>query len=223
MSKMNYSKYKSTNVERIPDSQVEVISAGQIETRPAVSKYEVSNDVPSGNIGQSLANAASPVAAICDCIKVGLGTIEVISKCIVAVSIEKQKTEQVKAMYKAQIVESKEQTSRVKIQEKEETKRLRISCENNLKLQKVELEKLNAELSVKEKELILSHEENMAYVGILQHAIDMISETKNQVYTILLDAEGDREIIEQQLNHLYCVDEQLVEITRHIVSMKGKN
>ena len=222
MAKINFSNYKRTKAEKIPDSQIEVVPAGEIGTVPTASKYELDKRDSSGNIGQSIANVASPVAAICDCVKVGMGTIEVMSKCIAAVSIEREKTKQAKSIYGAKIAESKEQTLQVKIQEKEETKRLKISCVNNLKLQKIELEKLIAKLSAKERGRKLSHEENMACISMLQNAVDGILESKDQLYKIIQNTYGDRESIEKKLHELYVLDEHLVEMSKQIVSLRGQ-
>ena len=82
---MNYSNFKEDECEIIPVESAEVL--------PANTSYNLLNNSSHGN-GQALANAVSPVAAITNCISMSLDTI---SKCIAAVSIEKQKTEQVKA------------------------------------------------------------------------------------------------------------------------------
>lgn len=221
MAKLNYSKFQDKGTEVIPADQVEVIPASKVEVLPAPNQYDVSTGNQGGGLGQSLANAASPVAAICDCVKVALGTIEVISKCVAAVSIEKQKTEQVKAMYTAQMMESKEQTARIKAQEKEETKRLKITCENNLKLQKGELQKLSMELESKEKSMILSHKEYMTNINFLQKALDEITDTKRRVYLLINQCDEDKETIEMYLHSLHVADEKLVEIAKQVSSMKG--
>ena len=218
---MSFKNYKSTEVVKVPESQTEIISAGQTDIFPAASNYELRKTSSAGELGQSIANAASPVAAICDCVKAGLGTVEVISKCIAAVSIAKEKTEQEKAKYKAQIVESKEQTSRIKIQEKEETKRLKISCENNLNLQKVELEKLYAELSIKEKNAMLSHKEKMAYLETTQRIIESIDKSKMEAFRILQDNCLDKDLVEQQLHLLHCADDRLTSIALALLNVKG--
>ena len=225
---MNYSKFKdkgsnalTNKAETIPARNIEVIPADQVEILPAQGHYDLSGKNTGSGLGQSIANAASPVAAICDCVKVALGTIEVMSKCIAAVSIEKQRTEQVKAMYKAQIIESKEQTTRIKVQEKEETERLRITCENNLKLQKVELQKLGMELERKEKSMLLSHKEYMTNICIIQQALEGIMETKKEVYRLIRQCESDKETIEMHLHSLHKVDENLVEIAKQVSSLKG--
>lgn len=220
MAKMNYSKFKDKG-SVVSSDKAEVIPVDQVEILPVQGHYDLSGKNTGSGLGQSIANAASPVAAICDCVKVAFGTIEVISKCIAAVSIEKQRTKQVKAMYKAQIVESKEQTARIRVQEKEETKRLKLTCENNLKLQKVELQKLGMELETKEKTMLISHKEYMTNISILQKALEGIMDTKKEVYNMLSQCDGDKETIEMYLHSLHVADEKLVEITKQVSSLKG--
>lgn len=221
MAKMSFKNYKSAEVVKVPESQVDVLPVGQTEVLPSSVNSEPRRPSSAGEFGQSIANAASPVAAICDCVKAGLGTIEVISKCIAAVSIAKEKTAQDKAKYQAQIVESKEQTSRIKIQEKEETKRLKITCENNLKLQKVELEKLYAELSFKEKSALLSHKENMAYIETTQKIIESIDKSKMEAYRILQDDCLDKDLVEKQLHLLHSADDRLTSIALALLNVKS--
>lgn len=216
MAKLNYSKFKDNETEVMPANQVEVIPASKVEILPAPNQYDVSTS-NRGGLGQSLANAANPVAAICDCIKVALETIEVISKCI---SIEKQRTEQVKAMYTAQMMESKEQTARIKAQEKEETKRLKITCENNLKLQKMELQKLSMELESKEKTMVLSHEEYMNKINILQKVVNGIEDTKREMLLLINRCDENKEIMEY-LHSINVANEKLAEIAKQILSMKA--
>ena len=79
MAKMNYSNFKEDECEIIPVESAEVL--------PANTSYNLLNNSSHGN-GQALANAVSPVATITNCISMSLDTI---SKCIAAVSIEKQK------------------------------------------------------------------------------------------------------------------------------------
>lgn len=228
MAKMNYSKFKDTRsvfqnnlTEIVPVNNIEVIPADQVEVLPAAGGYDLSGKDTGSGLGQSIANATSPVTEICNCVKVALDTIEVISKCIAAVSIEKQRTEQIKAMYKAQIIESKEKTLRIKIQEKEETKRLKITCENNLKQKKVDLKKLEMELKTKEKELAISHKEYMANISILQKTLEGIMDTKCEVFNLISQCNGDKETIEIHLHSLYVADEKLVEIAKQVSGLKG--
>lgn len=220
MAKMNYSKFKDKG-SVVSSDKAEAIPAEQVEIFPVQGHYDLYGKNTGSDLGQSIANAASPVAAICDCVKVALGTIEVISKCIAAVSIEKQRTEQIKAMYNAQIIESKEQTDRIKVQEKEETKRLKLTCENNLKLQKVELQKLGKELETNEKATLVSHKEYMANISILKKALEGIVDTKKEVYNLISQCDGDKETIEMHLHSLHVADEKLVEIAKQVSNLKG--
>lgn len=214
MAKMSFKNYKSTEVVKVPDSQVEVIPAGQADVFSTPANHEIRKTSPAGELGQSLANAASPVAAFCDCIK---DTVEVVNKCIVAVSIAKEKTIQEKVKYNAQIIESKEQTSRIKIEEKEKTKRLEISCENNLSLRKIELEKLCAELSSKEKDAMNSHKERMACLEVVQRSIEEIRKSKMEVIRFLQGDCLDKDEVERLLHKLHLADEQLSKITLRLL------
>ena len=113
MGKMNFSNYEDCEVEEIHENQIEVISTGKGEIKTEISNYELEKYDKKKEIGQVIVNVVIPIAALCDCVKVGLKGIEIMQKCIAAVAIEKQRTEQTKAMYKAQIIESKEQTARI--------------------------------------------------------------------------------------------------------------
>lgn len=208
MAKMNYSNFKEDECEIIPAESVEVL--------PANTSYNLLNNSSHGN-GQALANAVSPVAAITNCISMSLDTI---SKCIAAVSIEKQKTEQVKAEMNAKIIDSKQQTERVKIHEKAETKRLIVSCEFNLKNQKIEMEKLRDKYKFKTYKREVSHSEYMESLTQIKKTVDELMKTTEFLRNAFLQ-ETDFSQKEVCLHNLNQANMQLVEITKQLISAKG--
>ncbi len=208
MAKMNYSNFKEDECEIIPAESVEVLSAN--------TSYNLLNNSSHGN-GQALANAVSPVAAITNCISMSLDTI---SKCIAAVSIEKQKTEQVKAEMSAKIIESKQQTERVKIHEKAETKRLIVSCEFNLKNQKIEMEKLRDKYKFKTYKREVSHSEYMESLTQIEKTVDELMKTTEFLRNAFLQ-ETNFSQKEVCLHNLNQANMQLVEITKQLISAKG--
>ena len=208
MAKMNYSNFKEDECEIIPAESVEVL--------PANTSYNLLNNTSHGN-GQALANAVSPVAAITNCINMSLDTI---SKCIAAVSIEKQKTEQVKAEMNAKIIESKQQTERVKIHEKAETKRLIVSCEFNLKSQKLELEKLRDKYKFKTYKREVSHSEYMESLAQKEKTVNELMKTTEFLRNAFLQ-ETDISQKKVCLHNLNQANMQLVEITKQLISAKG--
>ncbi len=205
---MNYSNFKEDECEIIPVESAEVL--------PANTSYNLLNNSSHGN-GQALANAVSPVAAITNCISMSLDTI---SKCIAAVSIEKQKTEQVKAEMNAKIIESKQQTERVKIHEKAETKRLIVSCEFNLKNQKIEMEKLRDKYKFKTYKREVSHSEYMESLTQIEKTVDELMKTTEFLRNAFLQ-ETDFSQKEVCLHNLNQANMQLVEITKQLISAKG--
>lgn len=212
MAKMNYSKFK--------ESGAGDVSASQVEVMPTVLQY----DQPTQrgcNIGQSLANAASPVAAVTDCINTALDTISTISQCIAAVSIEKQRTEQVKVEVNAKIFKYKEQTVRVKIHEKEETKRVIINCERDLKSKKIELEQIREEYKHKSKDRQFSHAEYIKVIEVLETTVNDLIQEKNLFRRIIADNSSDSDIIEKYLHSLNEVNIKMVELSTQLVSLKN--
>lgn len=205
---MNYSNFKEDECEIIPAQSVEVL--------PVNTSYNLLNNSSHGN-GQAFANAVSPVAAITNCISMSLDTI---SKCITAVSIEKQKTEQIKAKMNAKIIESKQQTERVEIHEKAETRRLIMSCEFNLKNQKLELEKLRDKYKFKTYKREVSHREYMESLVQIEKTVDELMKTTGFLRNAFLQ-ETDFSQKEACLRNLNQANIQLVEITKQLISAKG--
>lgn len=210
MAKMNYSNFKEDECEIIPTEAVEVLPN---------TKYDLSSK-PADGTGQALASAVSPVATITNCINVALDTISTISKCITVVSIEKQKTAQVKATMKAKIEVSKQETERVKIQEKEETKRLVASCEKDLKEKKLELEKLRYKYEYKSREREVSYNEYTETLDLLEKQVDDIMKDKELLRRIIVE-DSDSLQIETFLHSLNEANIKLVEISNQIVALRG--
>lgn len=208
MAKMNYSNFKEDECEIIPAESVEVL--------PANTSYNLLNNSSHGN-GQALANAVSPVAAITNCISM---SIDAISKCITAATIEKNRTDQVIAEMNEKIIESKQQTERVKIHEKAETKRLIVSCEFNLKNQKIELEKLRDKYKFKTYKRELSHSEYMDSLAQIKRTVDELMKTTEFLRNAFLQ-ETDFSQKEVCLHNLTQANIQLVEITKQLIFTKG--
>ena len=155
-----------------------------------------------------------------------LDTISTISKCITVVSIEKQKTAQVKATMKAKIEVSKQETERVKIQEKEETKRLVASCEKDLKKNELvkevfpELEKLRYKYEYKSREREVSHNEYTETLDLLEKQVDDIMKDKELLRRIIVEDSASLQI-ETFLHSLNEANIKLVEISNQIVALRG--
>jgi len=220
MAKMNYSNFKEDECEIVPVESVEFL--------PSNTTYDLSNNSSSGS-AQALASAVSPVVAITNCINVALDTVSTISKCIAIVSIEKQKTAQVKATMKMKIEESKQQTERVNIHEKEKTKRLIINCESDLKAKKLELEKLRDEYKYKNNERKISYNEYVETLDLLRKQVDDLIKDKELIRNILLKESTSLQnetnlhsLTETYLHSLNEVNTKLVEISSQIISLKGR-
>lgn len=211
MSKMNYSNFKEDGYEVIPAETVEVL--------PSKPPYDLSGSSSNGN-AQALANAVSPTAAITNCIDNMLDVVSTISKCVAAVSIERQRTEQVRAAMKAKIADSKEQTERVRIHEKEETKRLIINCEADLKAEKLELEKLREQHKFESRNRKASHKEVMKQLEILEKQTDNIMKSTDSLRHVILN-ESDSPQIESYLHSLNVANEKLAMIAKEIAALKG--
>lgn len=211
MAKMNYFNFKEDECKIIPVESVDVL--------PANTSYNLLNNSSHGN-GQALANAVSPVAAITNCISMSLDSIYSISKCIAAVSIEKQKTEQVKAETNAKIIESKQQTEQVEIQEKEETKRLIRSCKSNLENQKLELERLRDKYKFKIDKMKISHSEFRESLAQIKKIVEELMKNTKLLRNAFLQ-ETDFSQKEVYLHHLSQANIRLLEITKQLISLKG--
>jgi len=208
MAKINYSNFKEDGCEIIPAESVEVL--------PANTSYDILNNSPHGD-GQALANAISPVAAITNCISMSLDTI---SRCMAAVFIEKQKTEQVRAQMNAKITESKQQTERVQIQEKAETKRLMENCEFHLKSQKLELEKLRDKYRFETYTRKVSYKEYMKSLAQIEKVADELMKTTDFLRNAFMQ-ETDLSQKEVCLHNLNQANIELVELTKQLISAKG--
>lgn len=211
MPKMNYSNFIEDEYEVIPAENVEVLSP-----KPS---YDLSGNSSNGD-AQALASAVSPTAAITYCISNMFNVVSTISKCVAAVSIERQRTEQVRAAMRAKIAESKEQTERVKIHEKEETKRLIVNCEADLKTKKLELEKLRDQYKFEDSKRKTSHKEFVKTLEILEKQADDLMKDKDLLRNIILK-ESSSSQIELYLHSLNDANTKLIEISKQIVSLKG--
>lgn len=211
MPKMNYSNFKEDEYEVIPAGTVEVLSP-----KPS---YDLSGNSSNGN-AQILANVVSPTAAFTNCINNMFNVVSTISKCATAVSIEKQRTEQVRAAMRAKIVESKEQTERVKIHEKEETKRFIVNCEADLKTKKLELEKLQEQYKFENSNRNTLHKEFIKILAILEKQADELMKNTDLLRCIILKESGSPQI-EIYLHSLNEASGKLIEISKQIVSLKG--
>jgi len=213
MAKMNYSNFKEDGYEIIPAESVEVL--------PISTSYNLSNNYSNKN-GQTIANILNPnpVGIISNCINSALDTVSTIGKCITFISVEKQKTKQIKATMEAKIVESKQQTKRLKIHEEEETKRLIVNCESDLKLKKLELEKLRDEYKFKSGEREISHKKFAKVLDFLEKQVDDLIKDKDLLRNIILE-ESDFSQIEIYLHSLNEANIKLIEISKQILSLKG--
>lgn len=211
MPKMNYSNFREDEYEIIPAGTAEVLSR-----KPTC---DLSSNASNGSV-QALANAVSPAAAFTSCINNMFNIISTISKCVAAVSIEKQRTEQVRLETKAKIAESKEQTERVRIREREETQRLIVKCEADLKAKKIELEKLRAQYKSEDNKRKTSYKEFVKSLEILEKQADDLMADKDLLRNIILK-ESSLPQIEIYLHSLNDINTKLVEISQQVVSLKG--
>lgn len=211
MKKMNYSNFED-NVEIIPATSVEVIDAQQHGPLATV------NGQASGS--GSIANAISPASAILSVINTALGTISNISNCIATVSIEKQRTKQIKAQASAQIEESIQQTNRIRIQEKESTKRLIIQCKADLANKEYELKKLREENRTREVELRRNHRLYIEQLDALNKIVENIIGDKNIILQLITDMVVDSNGLETLLHSLNDINTKLVEISKEIAELK---
>lgn len=209
MKKMNYSNFDE-GVEVIPASSVEIMDIKQNSNLPTVS----------GQVGGTIANAISPVAAIAGVVNTALGTISDISKCFAMVSIEKQRTKQVEAQARVQIEESIQQTNRVRIQEKENTKRLVIQCKTDLANKEQELKMLRETNRSREAELNQNHKLYMEQLDDLNKIIENIMNDKNVIHQLIPDMVGDSQGLETLLHSLNDINTKLVDISKEIVELK---
>lgn len=115
------------------------------------------------------------------------------------VSVEKEKTRQIRAMGEAHVGMAKEETKKIKIQEREATKRLSIECEQKIQTLKIELQK--DELSFKN----MAHERQVNE-EIIHQKLDIFSEHIHSVIDIF------RKVLDEnpQNNELFVTFTQAV-------------
>ncbi len=207
MKKMNYSNFED-NVEIISSSSVDILDTQRNENM-ATSKMQ--------STGGSIANAINPVVAVASVVNT---IISDISKCIAIVSIEKQRTKQVKAQARIQIEESIQQTNRIKIQETENTKRLIIQCRTDLANKKYELKKFCEENRFRESELIKNHRLYTEQLDELNKIVENLMDDKNVIFQLIPNMDGDSNGLESLLHSLNDINTKLVEISKVIVELK---
>lgn len=148
-----------------------------------------------------------------------LATISEISRCVSNVSIEKQRTKQVRAGAEAQVEAYKQQTRQVQIQQEEETRRLAVQCKKELKLKRMELEEFRQNIQLQNAQRRDSHQTYMESLKILENAVAVLTSQSNSFCERLhtgLDV-GEAQHIFQ---HLEKINMSLVEISREIVKLK---
>lgn len=209
MNKMNYSNFDDS-AEVVPANSAEIIDTKQISSLPTEGRQ----------VGNPIANAISPVAAIASVANTTLGTISDISKCIVMVAIEKQRTKQVEAQAHVQIEESIQQTNRIRIQEKENMKRLLIQCKTDLAKKEQELKMLRETNRSRETEVNQNHRLYMEQLDDLNKIIENIMNDKNIIYRLISDMVGDSQGLETLLHSLNDINIKLVEISKEVVGLK---
>ena len=99
-----------------------------------------------------------------------------------------------------------------------------MTCESNLKIKKLELEKLRDEYKFKSKERKLLHKEYLEALNILEKNAEDLMEEKNILRGALKDVileKGDPSLIEIYLHGLNDLNTKLVEFSEQIVSLKG--
>lgn len=133
---------KQSSTEDLPT----VIPDSDITLLPKTTSSTASSHMPAmmnSNVDVLPVHKLNPIVGIASEISNIIGTV---TSCISAISVEKQRTAQVRAQADAFKTQQFEMTKRTRIEQKEETKRLKISL-------KSELEKLKTTLMVEEKRL----------------------------------------------------------------------
>lgn len=189
------------------------------EILPPAAPLEKNQKV--GNNLETLMCGLTPMGAVVCIARSALDTVSEISQCIATVSMEKQRTKQVKALANIQIEESKQQTTRVQIEQKEQTNRYRIQCEAALAQSRIELEKFVAEFQLKDAELSNNHQEYMASLDYLGKMIDsFIVQLNNLSQNISPEMETEKLQIHYQ--HINKINAELVNISKQIVELRRR-
>lgn len=173
---------------------------------------------PPGNLLQPL-TMMTPAGAALSVINGAFGVIGEISRCIATVSVEKQKTKQVREAVRGQIEESKQRTKRISVQQKEETKRFEAECRYKLDVAKLDLERLKEEIRRDEAKLNSDHQVFLKTLDALSKVLDSLLDEKREVYRELLSV-TDAEQRTSALQRLDNINNQLVQLSDRIIALK---
>lgn len=225
MGAMNYSNFIDDDAQPVPTSSasiesghdtaypVEIVGDTQYEFLPASGR---------NRNGEAIASAISPYAAL---VSIGNSLVDLTSdicKCITLVSIEKQKTERVKAKAYAEMEESRQKTNRVKIQEKEITERLIIQCKENLAEKQMQLQKLCEENRYREYELKKSHMLYQQQLERMDWVLQSIIKQKTAFLQQLPNIIDETSKLKLILSSINDADQRLVEISAKIMELQKR-
>lgn len=172
--------------------------------------------MPRGGGAGTAAGAINPMVVI-GLIDTALNAVSAICNCYREVVCERERTKQEQIIANVQITQAREATHQIQLHEEAETKRFAAQCEKELQLQKGELERFKAELTQKNTDRQLTHQEYMSALNMLKNSIDSIIQDKNRLFDSLgkdVGAEERRDIF----LHLNQLNTQLVEISKQIMS-----
>lgn len=173
---------------------------------------------PPGNLLQPL-GMITPAGAVLGVVNGALNAVSEISRCVATVSVERQKTKQVREMVRQQIEESKQQTKRVSIQQKEETKRFEVECRHKLDESKLDLERLKEEIRRDETKLNSDRQWFLKTLNSLEKILDSFLDEKRDIYRELLNV-TDAEQRTSALQRLDNINNQLVQLSDRIIALK---
>lgn len=150
-----------------------------------------------------------------------LDTVNCVSRCFAAFSIEKQRTKQVQAQSKAVIAAAKETTKQVYIQETEATKRVLAGYAAEVKKAERELRKLDRELKSVEKGNLLKHHEEMTILNTTVKIIDSFIDKSKQTFACIKESCSDDER-QTYIDLINKINENIVKLNQEMYKLKGE-
>ena len=186
------------------------------------TQYEILPSPRKSRSGEVLASAFNPIAALTSVADAALDFASDIAKCLTLISIEKQKTEQTKAIARVGIEESRQRTERVRIQESEATERFRIQCKTNLEQKMMELEAKREEIKLREVELGWNHELYLLQLRLVEGCVESIIKDKDALIQKLKEDNDDRECLNVVLASIVRANMKLVVLSNKLLELQKR-
>lgn len=221
MAKINFNFDEFEDEEIIVPSPSASGSTALVPTQILPPAAPLERNQKSGNKLETFMGGLTPMGTVVCIARSALDTVLEISRCIATVSMEKQRTKQVKALANIQIEASKQQTERVRIEQREETTRYRMQCETALAQNRIELEKFVAECQQKDSERSYSHQEYMASLDKLEKRIDTVALQLSKLNEEI-SLEMDTEKMQVVFHHMEQLNATLVELSKQIVNLRRR-